>query len=138
MGSEPARRVPRQAGRGRRSAAGRASRAVWRRAASAIEVAVPAVRVEPPDLLGRQPAAVAGGGVALDVADRAHAGDDRRHLVVREHVAQRRLRDLLARDAEVVDDRLHALGDLALAVAVEVAGAEVALGELAVGTDRAG
>src|SRR5918999_5557407 len=106
--------------------------------ASAVEVALPAVGVEPLDLLARQPAAVARGGVALDVADRAHARDHGRDRVVGEHVAQGGLGDPLARDPEVVDDRLHAVGDLLLAVAVEVAGAEVALGELAVGVDRAG
>src|SRR5918999_1947353 len=105
--------------------------------ASAVEVALPAVGVQPLDVLGRQPAAVAGGRVALDVADRAHAGDHGRDGVGREHIAQRGLRDLLARDAEVVDDRLHAFGDLLLAVAVEVARAEVALGELTVLVDRA-
>ena len=55
-----------------------------------------------------------------------------------EDVAQRHLRQLLALDAEVVQDRLHVVGDLLLAVVAEVVVAEVAVRELGVGPDRAG
>ena len=94
------------------------------------------MRVQALDRLRRQAAAVAHRHVALDVADRAHAGDDRRDLGEGEHVAQRGLGELPALDAQVLDDRLHVLLDLLRAVAPEVARAEVALRERAVGRDR--
>ena len=74
--------------------------------------------------------------VALHVAHGAHAGDDRADRVVGEDVAQGDLGEAVALDAEVLGDRLRAVEDLPPAVAAEVVGAEVALGELVSGVMR--
>ena len=57
---------------------------------------------------------------------------------MRQAEAERGLGSRSSGDAEVVDDRVHALGDLPLAVAGEVEVAEVALGERRLGRDRPG
>jgi hypothetical protein len=96
------------------------------------------VRPEPAQLVLGQPSAVAHGRVALDVAQRAHPWDHRRHIGVAEHEAQRDLRQLVPRDPEVVADGLRALPHLRLAIAAEIARAEVALLELGARADPAG
>ncbi|ACP25737.1 hypothetical protein NGR_c19740 [Sinorhizobium fredii NGR234] len=89
-------------------------------------------------LLLRQPAPVADGAVALDVADRAHAGDDGRDGRVAEDEAERRLGERIGSNRQILDDFSRVLLDLALPVTAEVVLPEVAFREHRVGANLAG
>src|SRR5436309_13678718 len=84
-------------------------------------------------LPGARPAAVAHGGVPLDVPDGPHARDHGGDGVPAEHVAQRDLGDLVLFDAEVGDQGVDVLFDLRLPVTAEEAVAEVSVGKRGVG-----
>jgi hypothetical protein len=89
-------------------------------------------------LPGAQHAAVAHGGVPLDVTDRAHARDHGRYGVPAEYVAQRDLGDLVRFDAEVRGQRVDVPLDLRFPVTTEESVAEIPVGKRGVGGDPPG
>src|SRR5215203_3375150 len=102
-----------------------------------VEIAVPAVVLEYPNLVLRESLAVADGHVALDVADGAHAWDDGRDSRMAQNVAERYLGYLIFAGPELGDDGPHAVVDLLFAPAAEVVIAEISLLESGIWCDPA-
>jgi len=103
-----------------------------------IEIPHPAMQAKDFELLNRQRAQLSRTNVGVDVAQRTHAGDDRRDGGVRKAIPQSYFGEAFDRDTEVFSDGLDAFPDLPFSVAAKVAVAPVTFGELGLRFDVAG
>jgi len=103
-----------------------------------VKVPHPSVVAKDFDLLDRQRAQLSRTNIGVDVAQRTHAGDDRRDGGVRKAVPQSYFGEAFDRGTEVFSDCLDAFPDLLFSVAAKVAVAPVTFGELGLRVDVAG